>query len=287
MKDKYGSIIICSIVRNAARGLRQNIPTMKWLVRHFNSYKVVVFENDSTDNTKHLLQKWHDSDPENVHVFMKDLHVAPTIPTECTSTFGPGYSHERISKMVDYRNQYMDYVSAQGWTADYLMVIDLDVGHISRRGMLSCFNQPFEWDAITAFGWGLDLNLKIIYIDNYPAVLPSDQHLSRTKRYHSYMTHYCAEQRKLSKTPFPMFSAYGGAAIYKFDRVAHLRYQLLYNKDDFVECLCEHETLHIQMDAEGHNLTYVNPRFMIKYFTETLNTWYYYFKCVIRRKWNN
>ena len=50
------TIIICSIVRNAERGLKKNIPEIRLLCQMFGGYKVFVYENDSTDKTKHLLQ---------------------------------------------------------------------------------------------------------------------------------------------------------------------------------------------------------------------------------------
>ena len=52
------SIIVCSIVRNAEKGLRRNVPVVKALCRRFGDYRVVVYENDSTDGTKEVLREW-------------------------------------------------------------------------------------------------------------------------------------------------------------------------------------------------------------------------------------
>ena len=55
IKPSLSSIIICSIVRNAEKGLINNIPIIDALCEHFNDYKIIIYENDSTDNTKNIL----------------------------------------------------------------------------------------------------------------------------------------------------------------------------------------------------------------------------------------
>ena len=55
MKDiEESSIIICSIVRDAEKGLKKNIPDNKELCKHFRDYQNIVYENESTDETKNL-----------------------------------------------------------------------------------------------------------------------------------------------------------------------------------------------------------------------------------------
>ena len=55
--NKY-TLVVCSIVRNAERGLVKNIPIIEEVCKHFKNYKIVVYENDSTDNTKSILKEW-------------------------------------------------------------------------------------------------------------------------------------------------------------------------------------------------------------------------------------
>ena len=54
-KIDQSSIIICSIVRNAEKGLKRNIPVIQEFCKYFANYRVVVYENDSTDNR--IIQK--------------------------------------------------------------------------------------------------------------------------------------------------------------------------------------------------------------------------------------
>lgn len=54
---EYSSLIICGIVRNAEQGLRANIPIINALCKRCEDYRVVIYENDSTDKTKTILQE--------------------------------------------------------------------------------------------------------------------------------------------------------------------------------------------------------------------------------------
>ena len=148
------SFIICSIVRDAEKGLRHNIPVIEQFCKITGHYQVIVFENDSKDGTKMLLQKWAAND-RNVHVFCEDnrkyRNSYASSPTP--KNVNPFYSRKRIGKMVELRNQYMDYIWQYNLSADYLMVVDLDVDRISLPGLLSCFEHEDDWDAVTAFGY--------------------------------------------------------------------------------------------------------------------------------------
>lgn len=46
---KESTLIICSIVRNAANGLKRNIPVINSLCKYAKSYKIIIFENNSLD----------------------------------------------------------------------------------------------------------------------------------------------------------------------------------------------------------------------------------------------
>ena len=56
IKDK--TFIICSIVRNAEKGLKVNIPVINAFCKEVHDFQIVIFENNSTDGTKALLTDW-------------------------------------------------------------------------------------------------------------------------------------------------------------------------------------------------------------------------------------
>ena len=129
---KESSLIICSIVRNAAKGLKKNIPVINELCSRAKDYKIIIFENNSQDQTKTLLKEWQRIIGEgHLFVSMYDTNEASVIPTAKEVTANPYFSEKRISKMVFLRNQYMNYVDNNGLTADYFIVVDLDVSRLT------------------------------------------------------------------------------------------------------------------------------------------------------------
>lgn len=262
------SIVICSIVRDAAMGLRKNIPVIRELCNKFADYKVAVFENDSRDATKELLSQWMGSDPQHVFAYMTNTDGKSTIPKSKESTGNPFFGHKRIDRMAALRNQYMDLLWRENWEADYLMVVDLDVAKIDGDGVLSSFREDMEWDAVTAFGYSLGPTLKKRYHDTYALSLWGDE-TPQTERKIQDMHHQMATIGGKSQW-VRVASAFGGLAIYKMEAVKGLRYKVLENADSRVEVLCEHYSIYRQMKERGYDQVYINPTMKIKYQEVTL-----------------
>lgn len=270
MNLKEKSIIVCSIVRNAERGLRRNIPVVKELCKRFGDYKVVVYENDSTDGTKELLQVWMDEDKENVFCLMSDGVSAPVIPSASSVSCNPFFSRKRIAKMAFLRNQYLEFVEQQTWKADYLMVVDLDVAQLYFDGILPSFSSDApEWDAVTAFGYSTSPKLKRRYHDTYALTEWGDEKEPQTEQKIKSLA-----DKYGCLTPHDewvrVFSAFGGLAIYRFEAIQGLRYQALPNDDNRVEVRCEHYSLYKQMVERGFRRFYVIPAMALKYQDLTL-----------------
>ena len=65
---KEATLIVCSIVRNAEKGLRNNIPVIDELCKYFKDYRIIVYENNSIDKTKEILRKWHNKDTNRIQI---------------------------------------------------------------------------------------------------------------------------------------------------------------------------------------------------------------------------
>ena len=258
------TIIICSIVRNAEKGLKRNIPEIKRLCQMFKGYKVFVYENDSTDKTKQLLQGWHDSDPDNVFISLNDTSAQPTIPPASdVPGINPFYSHKRIDKMAMLRNTYMQFVDDMGWSADYLVVVDLDVAKISADNIVSSFVRE-DWDAVTAFGYSTSPKLKRRYHDTYALTEFGDEENPQTEE---KIIRNSEKYANLNDgNPWVrVFSAFGGLAIYRFESIKGVRYEALKNNDPRVQVKCEHYSIYYQMKRRGFDRVYINPAMSLKY----------------------
>ncbi len=265
MSNNKKNIIICSIVRNAEKGLRRNIPVIKELCGYFNDYKVFIYENDSTDATKQLLKEWASLDAQRVFISLNDFDNTATIPShKDTGKVTPFFSARRIGKMAKLRNHYMDFVEQQGWEADYMMVVDLDVARLSLDGILDSLYSEKEWDAVAAFGYSLAPNLRKRYHDTYALTELGDEKEPQTMgKIHLYARKYGG--MKGTKEWIRVYSAFGGLAIYRYEAIKGLKYQTLTNGDENVEVHCEHYSIYKQMAEHGYDKVYINPRMEIKY----------------------
>ena len=271
MKQPCNSnIIICSIVRNAERGLRRNIPIMNEFCKEFQDYRCYVYENDSTDATKELLMQWQDSNKEKVFVCTNDTDHSKTIPSaKSVKGINPFFSHKRIDKMSHLRNQYMKFAHSleeRGFRADYLMVIDLDIARIDVASLMTSFAKGIEWDAVTAFGYSLSPQLRRRYHDTYALTLWGDEKNPQTeKKIKEYTIRFA--QLKPNDEWIRVASAFGGAAIYRYEAVKGVYYTepAIDNDDIRVEVKCEHFSLYKQIMERGYDRFYINPDMRLKY----------------------
>ena len=264
MKIEDKTIIVCGIVRDAERGLKANIPVVREFCKRCKDYRVVVFENDSTDGTKALLNAWVREDPERIHAICSDADGSRTIPRARDVKVNRFFCRQRIEKMARLRNQYLNYVERKGWSGDYLVVVDLDVAQLNLDGMLSSFASDMEWDAVTAFGYSTSPRLKRRYHDTYALTKWGEQDVPQTE---AMTIRYADELGGMRPTDdwMRVYSGFGGLAIYRFDAVKGLRYDALQNDDPRVEVRSEHVALYNGMVERGFNRFYINPAMRICY----------------------
>ena len=258
------SIIICGIVRDAEKGLKRNVPVIEVFVQKFLDYKIIIFENDSIDNTKNILFNWKERSPEHIYICSEDKKAIKTIPSSKTVNCNPFFSKKRISKMVALRNQYFDFIDNNQWEADYLMVVDLDVASLNLASILSSFSSNLDWDAVTAFGYSTAPNFKRRYHDTYALTEFCDEANPQTEHKINMLASKYGNLMNQDEW-IRVFSAFGGLAIYKFEAIKGLRYLLLNNDDPNVEVRCEHFSIYKQMKERGYDKIYINPKMILKY----------------------
>ena len=263
-KISDSTIIICGIVRDAERGLKANVPVIKAFCDKCKDYKVVIFENDSKDSTKRILKDWAKESAQHVFVICSDTDGSRTIPRSREVKANRFFCRQRIEKMARLRNQYLDYVEAQGWTADYLMVVDLDVAQLFLGGILSSFESNVEWDAVTAFGYSTSPRLKRRYHDTYALTKWGEQDRPQTE---AMTIRYADELGGLRPNDewLRIYSGFGGLAIYRFEAIRGLRYSVLNNADPMVEVHSEHVGIYKGMVERGFDRFYINPAMTLKY----------------------
>ena len=262
IRDK--TIIVCGIVRDAEKGLRANIPVVNELCSRFSDYRVVVFENDSKDATKRILAEWAKGSDGHVVTICSDTDGSKPIPLSREVKANRFFCRQRIEKMAHLRNQYLEYVESHGWTADYLIVVDLDVAQLFLDGILSSFEGDVEWDAVTAFGYSTSPRFKRRYHDTYALTKWGEQAIPQTEE----MTIRYADELgglKSADSWMRIYSGFGGLAIYRYKAIRGLRYSALPNNDPMVEVRSEHVAIYKGMFERRFDRFYINPAMRIKY----------------------
>lgn len=264
------TIVVCSIVRDAASGLRNNIPVVSDFCHCCKDYRVVVFENDSKDGTKELLKAWQMEDPERIEVFCADTKCSKPIPAAKEVSVNPFFSRRRIEVMTRLRNQYMEHIWNKDLDVDYLVVVDLDVDQIDLDGILSSFQTDRVWDAVTAFGYSTSPMLKRRYHDTYALTLWDDRYAPQTEAKITANADRLGDLKPIDDW-IRVYSAFGGLAIYRYEAVKGLYYQVIDNADSRVEVRCEHFSLYQQMTTRGFCSFYINPAMQLHYQKLTLD----------------
>jgi hypothetical protein len=262
-KMSSSSVTICSIVRDCNKNLRKNIPVIEMIRDCFKTSNVIVFENDSSDGTKNTLSKWK-REYQNVNIYCENYRQQ-TIPKETSNGVNRYYSEYRMIKMTKYRNKYLSLLNAKSsFKADFVIVVDLDIGKININGIAHSFGLSDQWDVVCSNGYFYDALFRKKYYDSYPLVELGNEDNNQTEK-------TIANNRviwsfiKPGMPLIPVYSAYGGLAIYHFDVIKNRKYSVIKNNDNRVEVRCDHFSLCQDIRKAGFSRIFINPAMSLNY----------------------
>lgn len=262
------SLTICAIVRDCNRALKRNIPIVEQLRSKFKASNVIIFENDSIDGTKQTLEKWK-KDHQNVTIISKDTNQITISSEYATNGVNKYYSDYRISKMVEFRNYYLRVLNESMPKTEFVMVIDLDVSKLNINGIAHSFGLSDEWDVICANGFSFSPNLKKRYHDTYALTELGKENEIQTEK-SIYQNHNTWSFLKPGLPLMPVYSAFGGLAIYHYDALKDKKYSVMMNNDKKVEVKCEHFALCQDIRRSGFTRIVINPNMTLCNHTLTL-----------------
>ena len=266
------SVVICGIARDCSSQLSKLAPKLEALGNRFKTYKILVIENDSEDDTAETILAWAAKNQNVIPILFSANREAVT-QQDITAKESRDFNHSRISRIAFARNLYLHELQNHKQT-DYVIVLDLDIMGFSIPGIASSFEQRNEWDCATSSGLRYTLRSPFsssVYWDTYayePCGGFSDgvQHLADIRSNQKYLS----EKLKDSEL-IPALSAFGGLAIYKYQMLASQQYEAMKNNDPDVPILCEHVHLHrsISQVSDSFRLV-INPLQELRY--ESLGT---------------
>ncbi len=236
-KMSVSTAVICGLARNIADNMQCLKARVEVLGRMFKSYEIVIYENDSTDNTLEQLNKWSS---ENAYMDV----VSQTLDK---IRHKQDRSSDRTNDMAYYRNQYLQHIDAHCNDSDYIVMIDTDTeGGWSYEGIANSFS--YTWDGCGANGI-LYENSTRLFFDSF-----AFRRLNHPEVHSSREINMLLYNR--GEPAIKVDSCFGGVMLYKRDSIQDVRY----DGGD-----CEHAVFHQRMRDIGKSNIYLNPSQIVLY----------------------
>jgi hypothetical protein len=232
-------IVFAGTAKNVDRYIGRVLKHIDNCGSHFKSYAVVIYENDSTDCTKQVME----AQKKNNYHYLYESNV-------------PG---KRTEVLAHGRNSILDKVLELN--PKYTVMLDLDDVNFSGRfvsNIETCFAYK-DWDVLTGNQAGVyydvwALRLKgVMETDCWRQMrLLDKQQQQKFENFIKYGVHFCGPGL------IPVDSAFGGIAIYKTKALRGCRYNGLYSDG---APKCEHVDLHEAIRKNGGKI-FINTAFL-------------------------
>jgi hypothetical protein len=244
---KEQSVIFCGIARDNAREIPAVLGSIMATGGLFGRYAAVVYENDSSDQTRELLFAWRDWMPCDIRV-ISEKHNIQKRPS--------------LGFLAYCRNQYLREIGKPEFDSyTHVIMVDFDMGYgWSPAGVVNSFYQS-EWDVMAANGIFTRMGNMWDAFAFRTAEL--NEPYSRTKygpieNYWPVINTPAYQRIYPPGTPLvPVYSAFGGLCIYRKAILDGLSY------DESSED-CEHVSLHNAIREKGGRI-FMNPGMTIMY----------------------
>lgn len=263
---KHKTILFCGIVRNSEDVIEKNILRIHRTAECFKDYKIFVYESNSTDDTKNILQRLQND--KTIIVCGNDD------PNDYITKVqrGQDTNHEhRCKALCDYRNKYMEFMESTDY--DYTCIIDLDVkGGWSYDGFYdSIYNIEQRDDIACVSAYGIlshhsnQFSLEEIPPQNY---LMYDSFAFRPKDFEGPLLPRIQSSFNFIKCirgeyPLIVDSNFNGLAIYKTKFLRDKRYSIKIWPVGTVDS--DHVIIHEEIRKQHNALILMNPNMILSY----------------------
>jgi hypothetical protein len=243
-------VIITGLARNCEKSLYENIPLIGSTCSNFEDFKVVIYENNSTDNTRIILDEFQKHNPNFVTI----------LGSNDDQKMISDKSESRILRMVKYRTIIQDYIKTNCSDYDYVINIDLDMsGGWSVDGLMTAL----AWEDFDVMG-----SVSQVYKSSIKKWLHYDRWAFK---FHSWTEEWSDEETSSDliwfwdwkpargAKPIECLSVFGGLAIYKME--AYLSGEYGCRHPDFLGSFItsEHNQFHYSMRQKGYDKVFLNP----------------------------
>ena len=236
-------VVLCGLARNVAHVLPHTIERIERLGDMFADYRVVIYENDSHDETLELLHSWQ-GESNRVDILSECRNDPVNLPVRCL---------DRTARMARYRNMCRDYIASRYADFDFAIVVDTDLyGGWSYDGVAHTFGQS-SWDSVGSYG--------IVYRRNGLGRSKAIQYDAWALRRSGSDTPLSGKEAsrlrcRRGDSMLRVNSCFGGLGVYRMEALLACGYD---GSD------CEHVGFHRQMREQGLDRIYLNPNQIVLY----------------------
>jgi glycosyltransferase involved in cell wall biosynthesis len=240
---RCSTVVIAGLARSIASILPATMLRMELLGKTFANYHILIYENDSNDETPAMLREWAATNPR-VEIVSEKLGAPASLPIRCSS---------RGERMAHYRGLCQRRIREKYSSADFVILIDTDLeGGWSPDGIASTFAQD-NWDFVGSngvifkrLGWQANT---VVHFDAWA--------FRNDLEFKPLSTKFVNKLSFERGQPFvPLPSCFGGLGIYRME--AYLAGE--YRGGDI-----EHVSFHRTMREKGFDRTFLNPSQLVVY----------------------
>lgn len=245
-------VVFLCLIRDCESVFDTNITKIiNFAKKYTKDFDIVLFENDSIDNTKIKLQEIKNK-YTNIHYISRNYN---------REKFGPVKNKNRTIALAEYRNELKNYIQTNIKNIDYIIVIDFDFLDFSENGILNSFGWIKENPNIGGMAGN---SFQMTHIFNQTSIWNYDSWAFRrdgwndwcyfkTSDYQNYsqMLWFGLWIPPLGSNPIQVNSAFGGMCIYRSD---------YYYSGHYDGIDCEHVTFHHSLYQNNKNFElFLNP----------------------------
>ena len=260
------NVVICGCVRNNER-IYDTLNALYKSKVLFNTFKMVIYENDSHDKTLDLINSFKNN------LANEDIHIiSEKTPISCYTNNNYFNSYYiRPINISHGRNKLIEYIETHYSNYDIMIMIDLDnVSCIFDHTKLHLlFKHLDSFDAITGNSmgkyydiWALRIN-EDIWDDNIHGKLwKSPLNFDCWDEHFRNFNNKIKDYQISIPTDFPIIpvnSAFGGIGVYKISKIIGCRYNAFNN--DIVTC--EHINFHNQITLKHNANICICPEYLV------------------------
>lgn len=205
-KMKKYNVIFGGTVRDSEKYIKQNLEHIEKCGKLFNSFKVVIYENDSSDKTRELLN--NNKKDNYIYIFEDNVQ-----------------NSRRTVRLANGRNKILDEIRKlnKDNKYEYMIILDLDDVNISGKfvdTIHTCFLYD-DWDVLTGNQSDKYYDLWALRMKNYMDYnCIRAMYANMSKGLPGFNTHIVKKMKKFDTGQLlEINSGFGGIAIYKLNSI--------------------------------------------------------------------